>query len=233
MTTSNILEIGKRIRALRENLGLTQLDLAKELNVKRQTVAQWENGERDLKTGYIIALAKFFNVTSDYLLGLSDYKTETKADIGMITGLSDKNIDFLTSIQDKEHKSNEAIYHYSLMIINEIIELLSEPNIGYANFYGMKGYNTELYCVADALIHTDIYIKQVNDRSDTIEKEPIRPKELVEFISKKEYLTSRLMRASEVLYSILDDIIRIGEIENAYNEFFVYLNEIMDTVNYE
>lgn len=66
------MDIGNRIRTLRESKGLTQLELSKELNVARQTIAQWENEERNLKTGAIISLSKYFNVSADYLLGLSD-----------------------------------------------------------------------------------------------------------------------------------------------------------------
>lgn len=121
MTTSNILEIGKRIRVLRENLGLTQLDLAKKLNVKRQTVAQWENGERDLKTGYIISLAKFFNVTADYLLGLSEYKTSMNTNIGEQIGLSDRNIESLKAFNKIPNTYKGATFTYT-DIINELID---------------------------------------------------------------------------------------------------------------
>lgn len=97
MDTSNILKIGNRIKTLRESNGLTQLDLSKALNVKRQTVAQWENGERDLKTGYIIALANLFNVTTDYLLCVSDNASYDTGGIGKELNLSDLSISVLKS----------------------------------------------------------------------------------------------------------------------------------------
>lgn len=71
---SNI-EIGKRIANLRKNEGLTQTELSKILRVKRETISQWENGDRDLKAGCIIALAQVLNVSTDYLLGLSKVRT--------------------------------------------------------------------------------------------------------------------------------------------------------------
>jgi len=88
------MNIGKKIRELRETKGLTQLELSKDLNVARQTVAQWENEERDLKTGAIIALSKYFNVTADYLLGLSDVAT-VETDLAAVceyTNFSEKSI---------------------------------------------------------------------------------------------------------------------------------------------
>ena len=109
METFNSLIIGKRIRELREDAELTQLDLAKALNVKRQTIAQWENGERDLKTGYIISLSKHFNVTSDYLLGISNNKMYENGEIGQVLGLSDFAIDNLKSVSEGGILSGKAI----------------------------------------------------------------------------------------------------------------------------
>lgn len=56
---------------LRESKGETQAELAKILLVKRETVNQWEQGTRDLKTQYTINLANHFGVSCDYLLGRS------------------------------------------------------------------------------------------------------------------------------------------------------------------
>ena len=55
LNSKSISAIGERIKALRISKKLTQAELAQALNVKRQTVAQWENQERDLKTGAIIS----------------------------------------------------------------------------------------------------------------------------------------------------------------------------------
>ena len=64
---SNI-EIGKRIEELRKSKGLTQTELSKILRVKRETISQWENGDRDLKSGYVIALADALDTDCDYIL---------------------------------------------------------------------------------------------------------------------------------------------------------------------
>lgn len=66
------MNIGKMIRELRESKGLSQTQLAKELNVRQTAISRWElsENEPDIKT--IISLAKFFDVTTDYLLGLED-----------------------------------------------------------------------------------------------------------------------------------------------------------------
>ena len=60
--------IGGRIKKLREEKGEIQADVAKKLNVKRETVNQWENNTRDLKTEYTVKLADYYNTTCDYIL---------------------------------------------------------------------------------------------------------------------------------------------------------------------
>lgn len=64
--------IGQRIKELRNELDITQNKLADVLGVTQDSISLWENGKRVPDTQYIIVLAKFFDVTSDYILGLSD-----------------------------------------------------------------------------------------------------------------------------------------------------------------
>lgn len=60
------------LRDLRTEKGLTQEQLAKEINFSLSIVNKWENGKKLPGFEAIIILAKFFNVSSDYLLGLED-----------------------------------------------------------------------------------------------------------------------------------------------------------------
>lgn len=62
----------RRIRDLREDKDLTQTQLAKEINVSQRTYSYYENGERTIPPEILIALAKFYNVSVDYILELSD-----------------------------------------------------------------------------------------------------------------------------------------------------------------
>ena len=62
-----------RLKELREEKGLTQSELAKALNYTQTTIARWEAGNRSPNLDCLTALAKFFDCTTDYLLGLTDY----------------------------------------------------------------------------------------------------------------------------------------------------------------
>ena len=63
-----------RIRDLREDNDLTQAEVANYLRIKQNTYSQYETGQRQLPVSYLIALAKFYNTTTDYILGLTDQK---------------------------------------------------------------------------------------------------------------------------------------------------------------
>ena len=61
-----------RIKDLREDQNLTQADVAKYLNIKQNTYSQYENGQRQLPLHALIALAKLYQTSTDYILGLTD-----------------------------------------------------------------------------------------------------------------------------------------------------------------
>ena len=64
-----------RLKGLREKTGLNQKECAEKLNISRGSISFYENGERipDIETIY--NMATFFNVSADYLVGLTDLKT--------------------------------------------------------------------------------------------------------------------------------------------------------------
>ena len=66
----------KRIRDLREDRDLTQKDLSRVLNCSQQVYSNYELGQRDIPTDILIKLSQFYNVSVDYILGLSDNKNK-------------------------------------------------------------------------------------------------------------------------------------------------------------
>ena len=70
-----------RLKILREEKNLTKTELATLLNVKSQSIGQYERGERDLSTEKLIRFANFFGVTTDYLLGVSNTRLSDSADL--------------------------------------------------------------------------------------------------------------------------------------------------------
>ena len=66
-----------RIRDLREDHDLTQKEVAAYLRIKQNTYSQYENGQRQLPLECLIALAKLYKTSTDYILGLTDQKEGT------------------------------------------------------------------------------------------------------------------------------------------------------------
>ena len=63
----------RRIRDLREDKDMTQRQLAKTLNCSQQVYSNYELGQRDIPTDILIKLSKFYGVSVDYILGISDH----------------------------------------------------------------------------------------------------------------------------------------------------------------
>lgn len=61
-----------RIREVREQLGISQKDFAKSLGIKPTTYNGYETGMHDPKSDILVHIAKMYNVSIDYLLGISD-----------------------------------------------------------------------------------------------------------------------------------------------------------------
>lgn len=64
--------IGDKIKELRKNSKITQAELSDSINIGQSTLANFENGKRTIPVDIIIELARYFNVSADYLLGLSN-----------------------------------------------------------------------------------------------------------------------------------------------------------------
>lgn len=62
----------KRIRDLREDSDMTQAKMAEVLNCSQQVYSNYELGQRDIPTYILIKLSKHYNVSVDYILGITD-----------------------------------------------------------------------------------------------------------------------------------------------------------------
>lgn len=70
-----------RIRDLREDSDLTQRELADYLHIKQNTYSQYENGQRQLPIDVLIALAKYYKTSTDYILGLTDERKPYRSNL--------------------------------------------------------------------------------------------------------------------------------------------------------
>lgn len=68
----------QRIRDLREDNDLTQKQISKILCCSQQVYSNYELGQRDIPTTILIALAKYYKVSTDYILGLTNNPKQNK-----------------------------------------------------------------------------------------------------------------------------------------------------------
>lgn len=92
--SKELLSLADRIKSLRESAGLTQAEIARTLGISRSGVNAWEMGLSVPSTQYIVELAKLFNVSTDYLLGMGSTSTIS------IVGLSQKQVAVLLETID-------------------------------------------------------------------------------------------------------------------------------------
>lgn len=64
----------KRIKDLREDSDMTQTAIAEVLSISHQQYSLYERGEREIPFHHVITLAKFYNVSIDYIAGLTNHK---------------------------------------------------------------------------------------------------------------------------------------------------------------
>jgi len=90
--------IADRIKALREQCGYTQTDLAKRLGITRSSVNAWELGISVPSTQYIVELSQILKVSTDHLLCVDNTASVS------VEGLSEKDVQLIHSIIDHLRK---------------------------------------------------------------------------------------------------------------------------------
>lgn len=93
-----------RIKELRKEKGITQVDLADAMGLSKGTVAMWEVGKREASFDTLDKLADYFQVPIDYLLGRSDDKSETSY-----------KEDFIERILGHERKYDELFQNIKML----------------------------------------------------------------------------------------------------------------------
>jgi transcriptional regulator with XRE-family HTH domain len=70
-----LVTFAERLKQLRKENGITMEDLAEEIGTTKSTISRYENNKREPKKHFIEKTAEYFNVSTDYLLGLKNEKS--------------------------------------------------------------------------------------------------------------------------------------------------------------
>ena len=167
MSTSNF---GERLKQLRREKNLTQAQLAERVGVSKTSANLYESATRVPDIQVLARYAKELEVTSDYLLGLSDNRTQETAAIGDKLGLNDESIEHLIKYveyrngsDDFEKKSDVIIYQNSDEIIETINMMIGNPALLSA-----------IYDYITAQIDKCIKMDDVKERYDIYDVESVR-----------------------------------------------------------
>ncbi len=119
--------LGKKIKALREQVGLSQADLASQLKANRVVVSQIESGQRKISADEIACFAKFFNITSDILLDLEkDIKVVLDSKSEM---MKEPKTEIRINVPQKNLNKFKQVLLY---VLNKVG---SKPNVGESVLY--------------------------------------------------------------------------------------------------
>jgi addiction module HigA family antidote len=121
-----MIPIGKRVKDIREELGMSQQKLADMLDVARPTISQIESGDRKICADEIVKLSQIFNISADMLL---DMKKSPEVALGEATKEPERKPSLRINVPQKNLKKFKEVFLY---ILNKIG---SKPNIGETVIY--------------------------------------------------------------------------------------------------
>ncbi|MEG2822723.1 MAG: helix-turn-helix domain-containing protein [Lachnospiraceae bacterium] len=89
------MDFGERLRELREKSEMKQLEVSHLLHVSQSSYSYYELGKREPQTDTLIKIAEFFDVSTDYLLGLSTSTAHSVSSTNLKPLFSDEELEVL------------------------------------------------------------------------------------------------------------------------------------------
>lgn len=111
-------DIAQRLRSLRELNKFTQKDIADILGTTQQTYCNYENNKYEIPIHHISKLANLYKVTSDYLIGLSSYKSLHPK----LNSMFYKDItygEYMEILSDLNNQNKKSIIDYTPYLIDK------------------------------------------------------------------------------------------------------------------
>lgn len=128
------LTLGEKLKDERTNKKASIKEVCTKIQISEGVLSDYENNKKKPGAEALTALALFYNVSVDYLLGLSEVKHNFKDEINKEMGLSEDAIDALRAIKDFGGKTSEI----TLNLINSML--------GDSEFIGSLRETALLYC---------------------------------------------------------------------------------------
>lgn len=184
-------EFGIRLKHLRESAGLSQTQLAKELEVSRGAISYYENNERTPDIEFLDKSSSFFGVPVAFMLGYTDNKIEEYTSLGYL-GLTDEAISAI------DYNNIDDVLNV-LLTSDEFIDLLEK---------------IEFYFFKAPVIEGDLFFQPVG-----IYKTPIYdPDEYYTYLLSKIFINSiKSIYVNKIKNQKANNIIKDDDIIKYYN----------------
>jgi bacteriophage CI repressor helix-turn-helix domain len=99
------MEFSERLKKLRKDTGLTQVDVAEKLGISQPAYASWERGVKKPTQDNLVKIAQVLNVSVDYLVGNSEEKSDDLGNIEFLFRMNSKGL----TVEEKEIFKKELI----------------------------------------------------------------------------------------------------------------------------
>ncbi len=122
----NVMKLGERLKVLRDRGNMTQEELAKKVQLSKANICKYEKNSVEPNIETIVKVCEIFNVTSDYLLGITDNAApdEKTTDEKKITPFTEREQEILSIFKKlNEEKQNKVIGYASAQLDNNIVYL--------------------------------------------------------------------------------------------------------------
>ena len=204
----------ERVTKLRLKHGLKRDEMAEKLHCSVASIGNYENGHREPDFDTLVTIARLFNTTTDYLLGMTDNITDnvTIKEMCNLTGLSEQAINTLLEFQSENCADDlsKRYIDFDISVLNKLLE--SDYWIRF--FSAPPAYIREL---------TDIY-EELNSYYQLVQKTNIAPEEAADLAEEIDTFTSTIYKKVKTTNCYL------YEIQENMNRFIanVYANEIQE-----
>lgn len=142
---NDVKEIGKRIREVRGKM--SQIECADKLGISRAALSYYENGSRAIDTNVLFEFCKLFNVSSDYILGLSEARatSEDMKTACKVSGLPESTIERLRSIADSVNglSKEDLVYILESKQFKDIVSIFFQTRQQHKFLYSDKYSSSE------------------------------------------------------------------------------------------
>lgn len=213
-----------RLKKLREEKKMNKKEVAIALNMPYSTYLSYENNDREPSSDVLIKIAKYFEVSIDYLLGLSKIRKKNNENIVNRLRLSEKTIEVLEHFNkiDDDIKQRNPSYITKIQIINKIVESI---------FFNQIIQQIHHYCLNASYIYNDNF-KRWDFDYDNIDDSMLAAINTIHrsgltIIDRKDAAVINKNKIKEFFNFMLDDICeKLCNCEDLYQKYLDYIEMI-------